>query len=29
MNGGLFIAGVEFLTLRFRARSGTFLSVSA
>jgi curved DNA-binding protein CbpA len=29
MTGGLFIAGVEFLTLRFRARSGTFLSVSA
>jgi hypothetical protein len=29
MNGELFIAGVEFLTLRFHARSGTFLSVNA
>ena len=27
--GNLFIAGVEFLTLRFHKRSGTFLSVSA
>ncbi len=29
MSGELFTAGVEFLTLRFHERSGTFLSVSA
>jgi len=29
MTGELFIAGVEFLTLRYRTRCGTFLSVSA
>lgn len=29
MTGELFIAGVEFLTLRFHERSGTFITVSA
>jgi len=29
MNGDLFIAGIEFLTLRFHSRFGTFLSIKA